>query len=49
MLDVRGEGMIILDSFDFFWERFLQMYSDLLRTKIKYDDDMKSLTHNIFN
>lgn len=48
MLDIRGQGMIILDSFQLFWEDFLQMYSDLLRTKIKYDEDMRSLTNNIF-
>ena len=44
MMDIRGEGMIILDSFEKFWVQFLQMYSDLLHTKIKYDEAMKDFT-----
>lgn len=48
MLDVRGEGMVIIDSFEKFWVQFLQMYSDLLHIKIKYDDAMKDFTHQIF-
>ena len=48
MLDVRGEGLIILPSFEKFWIQFLQMYSDLLHVKIKYDDAMKEFTEQIF-
>lgn len=48
LLDVRGEGMIILDSFEKFWVQFLQMYCDLLHTKIKYDEAMKGFTESLF-
>lgn len=48
LLDLRGEGMIILESFELFWEKFLQMYCDLLHTKIKYDEAMKGFMESIF-
>jgi hypothetical protein len=48
LLDVRGEGMIILESFEIFWVQFLQMYCDLLHTKIKYDEAMKGFTESLF-
>lgn len=40
--------MITLDSFESFWVQFLQMYCDLIHTKIKYDESMKGFTESLF-